>query len=296
MHKKLLVGIITAAMLVPTGVAYAAPEPTTKVELNVEPEQFVAQEVSFDPSTGRTEGLEALRELRAKMWDINPQFRGFGYEGYSGTLRDAAEAEGIDSKAEYMDVTMDSDLAWIAIQRGYEASAVFSHKRPDGSDMATATIESHAVSTESLAAGADSLNTAILRSWGQNELKALQKAKGKSNAQNGHLVNLLHPKQRHYGFSAVSVEGSQYGTYYVGVSSEIPVGDTDSAAHTPAGEQTVTLYRAAKADETPTGLEKKKDTSESDTSEDDTKDTEKTTTSRPIVEVKKLDEIFKPRT
>ncbi|AZA09051.1 CAP domain-containing protein [Corynebacterium pseudopelargi] len=295
MHKKLLVGIITAAMLVPTGVAYAAPEPTTKVELNVEPEQFIAQEVRFDPSTGRTEGLEALRELRGKMWDINPKFQGFGYEGYTGKLRDAAKAEGLNSKAEYMDVTMDADLAWIAIQRAYEASAVFSHKRPDGSDMATATIASHAVSTESLAAATDSLSTAILQSWGQDELKALQQAKGVRNAQNGHLVNLLHPKQRHYGFSALSVEGSEYGTYYVGVSSEVPAGETDSADHTPAGEQTVILHRAAKADETPTGLATAKKAEAADGTKDEAAEDEQANNERPLVEVKKIDEIFKPR-
>lgn len=299
-RKALLTGIVTAGLLFPVGIAHAAPEPTTHVELNVDAKETIAENVQFDPSVGRTEGLQALRELRAKMWDANPQFRGYGFEGYEGTLQDAAEAEGITSKAEYLDVTMDSEYAWIAIQRAYESSTVFSHKRPDGSEMSTATINGHSASTESLAAGTGSLRNTILKTWGEGELKALKDAKGLANGENGHLVNMIHPQQKYYGFGAVEVEGSEYGTYFAGLSSNQAAGSDDGPANTPAGTQTVELHRAPMPSEEPKANSGKDDiTAPSEVESTDAEASEQsespTTQRRPVVEVKELKDIFQSR-
>ncbi|AZA11650.1 hypothetical protein [Corynebacterium gerontici] len=294
--KKWLVGMVATTMVLPTGIAHAAPEPTTHVQINSDKELFESSKASFDPSLARTEGLEALRELRGEMWDKNPAFRGYGYEGYDNDLRAAAFKEGIYTKAQYMDVTIDADYTWIAIQRAYEASEVFAHKRPDGSGIDTATIDGHGSKNESLAADVDSLSEAILKTWGESELKALKKNKGAWNSDNEHLIQLLHPKMRYYGFGAVEVRGSEYGTYYAAISEEKAAGEKADKDNTPEGEQTVTLHRAPTEKEAGKRAEAKAEKSDAANAEDKAQqNTEGASEDRPFVEVKKLEDIIQPR-
>lgn len=248
MKRRAIVATVSAlSMLFPTAIAHAAPDPTTKVELVVPESKFVAEKVTFDPSLGRTEGLAALKELRGYMWDQNPPFKGYGFEGYTGTLRDAAAKVGITTKAQFQNVTADEDANWMAIQRAVEASEVFQHKRPDGSSTKTATRGTKAPHLESLSSGMSSLRSAIVDQWGKGELADLRAQDGVWSDKNGHLVHLIHPNHKHFGFGLVNVGGRYFAA-------AVNVATTSGADTTAGGRQTATIYRAAKPGETPTGI------------------------------------------
>lgn len=246
-----LLAPLTASTLVVTGlagVAYAAPEPVTGVELNVEEPDFVAGVFTYDPARGTTEGLDALKELRGIMWDENPPFK---VAEYTGSLRDAARSRGLDTKRKYQDaVRIDQDLNWVATQRAAEASAHFAHTRPDGTESGTAEKAERSINGESLAAGRESLRQAIVESWGKGELSNLKKADGAWTNGTGHLIHMLDPKHKVYGFGAVYARGAEFGNYYAAVTSP----DFVEAGSTANARVTGYLHRAPLPGETPTGL------------------------------------------
>ncbi|AWB83091.1 hypothetical protein [Corynebacterium liangguodongii] len=250
---------LTATALITTGlpaVASADPDPTTGVELNVAQNQFVGKSVTYDPSAGAREGLAALKELRGYMWDQNPPFRAYNNE-YSGTLQDAARSQGLRTKEAYQNaVSLDEDLTWIATQRAVEASVKFEHKRPDGTDVNTAKRGTVQWSGESLAVGTPNLRDTIINEWGKGELQALRDANGAWNEHNGHLIHMLNPKNRAYGFGAVyDVPGVVFGhygryNYFAAWSSTV----VKTPASTQTGKTTGVIYRAALPGERPTGI------------------------------------------
>lgn len=145
--------------------------------------------------------------------------------------------------------TIDENLNWTAIQRAVEAIAVAGHRRPDGSEAWTATRSGRAFTGESLAFGNVNLRSAIVEGWGKGELNALRASNG-SQEPSGHLHQLINPKNRAYGFGAISAPGTQWGRYLSAVSSENVV----TKASAQGGSRSATIYRAAKPGERPTGV------------------------------------------
>ena len=250
------VGLMTAGL---SAVANAAPDPTTGVELNVDENQFVAGKATFDPGQGRTEGLAAIKELRAYMWEKNPPYRGydFEYQRYTGRLQDAVRAEGM-TKEQYLDVRADENLNWIAIQRAYENGTLFGHDRPNGLDSKTAVRPGVTAPLESVSVGRNNMRNAIVDGLGKGELQALINLGGKfgqdpkSDSHSGHLMHLIHPRHKNFGVGKVYVPGSIYKDHIVVVSSN----DALVPDNTPSGQRTTTLYRAPKPGEKPTGIVK----------------------------------------
>ena len=242
MKRKLAVATAAALSLAfPTAIAGAAPSPTTGVELVKGAENFDTVDASFDPDEGNSVGLPALRELREWAWDANPLYRGYGYEGFKqGTrLQDVARKAGITTKEEYLDITADSDLHWIAIQRAVESSVKFAHQRPDGSSIRTATRGDTTPSLESISAGV-SLRDAIITHWGKNEVAELNRNGGVWSGATGHAVHLLHPNHKVWGFGQVKVPKTIYGLFGAAVNGDMKTDEADG------GDMTSTGVREAK--------------------------------------------------
>lgn len=251
MRPRLMVAAVSAAVALSMSpvVAHAAPAPLTGVELNSPVENSVAVDAQFDAGDAYTVGLQALRQLRGEMWDLNPYFSTDGMDT-STRLRDIAAKYDLDSKEAYANAfTIDHSLTRISVQRAAEQPGGLSHIRPDGTSPWTATVNGDQSWSESLAGGTD-LKGSILKSWGHGELRALNAAKGVSNSDNGHLHMMIDPKFKYYGFGQVYLRGSKYGNYSASQASEKP----GTSTQMPAGEQRVWLYRSAAPNEKPTGL------------------------------------------
>ena len=252
-HKLAVAALAAIALSFPTAIASAAPDPTTGVELNVPQDQFVHGPATANPGIGHTEGLKALKDLRAWAWDTNPLFRGYDFENFGpGTrLQDVARRNGITSKEAYTQIQADENLNWIAIQRAYEASKQFEHIRPDGSSPKTATRGSYQPYLESLAAGPSSLREAVYTQLGTNEIAILNTNGGIADGKTGHAVHLLHPRHKVWGFGRVSVKNTQYGNYVAAVNG-LSLAKEDN---TPSQEKEYTLHRAPVVGEKPNGVE-----------------------------------------
>ncbi|AEI09282.1 putative secreted protein [Corynebacterium resistens DSM 45100] len=253
MKRKLITATVTAvALSLPTAIANAAPAPTTGVELNVSQDQFVSGKATVNPGLGRTEGLQALKDLRAWAWDTNPLFRGYGYENYpAGTrLQDVAKKNGITTKAAYTQIQADENLNWIAIQRAFESAKSFAHQRPDGTDGSTATRHGSAPALESLACGTNqTMRSAIFDGFGRREVAALDQNGGNYSNSTGHAIHVLHPTHKVWGFGQVSISGSKCGNYTAAVNGQsLTKQDT-----TPSETKVYTLHRTPVPGERPTG-------------------------------------------
>ena len=250
-QRRLLVAL-TATAVVTAGlpaIASADPEPTTGVELVVGQDKFVGQQVTYDPASGINEGVAALQELRGYMWDQNPPFVEPSLQG--STLQEVARSAGFTTKEEYQrGFSIDGDLTWTGVQRATEAVAVEGHRRPDGSEAWTAKRNGTPFTSESLGFGAANLRAVIIDGWGKRELQALRASNGSRTDDNGHLHQMINPKNRAYGFGAVTASGTTWTNYYAAASSEKLV----TPANFQGGRRTETLYRAAKAGEQPTGI------------------------------------------
>lgn len=251
MRPRLMVAAVSAAVALSMSpvVAHAAPAPLTGVELNGSVDQSVAVDAQFDAGDAYTVGLQALRQLRGEMWDLNPYFSTDGINT-STRLRDVAAKNDLDTKEAYVNAfSIDHSLTRISVQRAAEQMDGLSHDRPDGTECWSATVDGDQSWSESLAGGTN-LKNSILKSWGHGELRALNAAKGVHNGANGHLHMMLNPKNNYYGFGQVHIKGSKWGTYTASQASKTP----GASPQMPAGEQRVWLYRPAAQNENPTGL------------------------------------------
>ena len=106
-----------------TGVANAAPDPATGVELNVPLNRTVTLDVI---SNQGADVQQALYDIRGEMWDKNVPFEGT-------TLREAASKAGYNNKDAYVNAAkVDSNMSFIAAQRAAETLVWpnLAHKRP----------------------------------------------------------------------------------------------------------------------------------------------------------------------
>lgn len=194
---------IVAAMAVSssifTGIANAAPDPATGVELNVPLNRTVTLDVI---SNQGADVQQLLYDIRGEMWDKNVPFEGT-------TLREAARKAGYNDKGAYVRAArVDSNMSFIAVQRAAETLVLpsLAHKRPtndscqisDCSDVWTAKRNGEQSWGENLSSTAD-LRRSIIQMWGRGEESALRAAKGKSNSKSGHLWLMLNPKYTAYG-------------------------------------------------------------------------------------------------
>lgn len=248
----LATGLVTAAP------ALADPDPTTGVELNVPTSQFVATPVTFDFSDSRTEGIPALKKYRARAWDLNLPFDG-------APIRQQAAKAGLKTKEAYVNaVQSDGGLTRIAIQRATENAYTngLTHDRPTNSSCQlggfdkcksafSATYNGKNGWSENLIYDFTDVGIGhmIYEGWGKGEESALKAANGRLQNNTGHVMNLINPAHRYYGFGYVK---ELNGNRYIGASigSHAPI----EADTLPAGKQTVNLYRAANSGEKPTGI------------------------------------------
>lgn len=247
----LATGLVTAAP------ALADPDPTTGVELNVSTSQFKAVPVTFDFSDSRTKGIPALKDYRARAWDLN-----LPYDGMS--IRQQAAKHGLNSKEAYVNaVQADGGFARIAIQRAAENSdkGAISHSRPTNSTcqlsdrskcahVSSATYQGKGSWAEILAKHSNNvgIRSMIIDQWGKGEEKALRASSGQWTQQNGHVHTLINPELRYFGFGYV--KGSDGWFTGAGFGSNSPI----TSDNLPGGNRTVNLHRAALANETPTGI------------------------------------------
>ena len=182
-----------------TGVANAAPDPATGVELNVPLNRTVTLDVI---SNQGADVQKALYDIRGEMWDKNVPFEGT-------TLREAANKAGYANKDAYVKAAwVDSNMSFIAVQRAAETLVwpSLAHKRPTNdsckisecSSIWTAKRNGERSWGENLSSSAN-LRHSIMQLWGRGEESALRAAKGRPNAQNGHLWLMINPKYTAYG-------------------------------------------------------------------------------------------------
>ncbi|MDY6049719.1 MAG: hypothetical protein SPI77_04040 [Corynebacterium sp.] len=126
-------------------------------------DQTTAVEATYNPAASRTIGIDALKELRAKVWDLNPPYKEEGWINFdietiqplpslsslhinpltgeqvqtlwNETLQDAARSVGITTKEQYLNVISDPVMVAIAVQRAVEESVLtdhtyYDHNRP----------------------------------------------------------------------------------------------------------------------------------------------------------------------
>lgn len=260
MSRYRFTAALTASMLatglVTASPALADPDPTTGVELNVPTSQFKATRVTVDLSDSRNEGIPALKEYRARAWDINLPFDG-------SSIRQQAAKHGLRTKEAYVNaVQSDGGLTRIAVQRAAENSYTgkIKHERPTSSECqigapaACASIWSAKYKGqqgwhENLAKHSNNvgIRSMIIDQWGKGEEAGLIAANGAYSG-GGHLHALINPAHRYYGFGYVK------GTdgWYTGAStsSSSPI----EADNLPSGTKTINLYRAATDGEKSTGI------------------------------------------
>lgn len=250
--SMLATGLVTASP------ALADPDPTTGVELNVPTSQFKAIPVTFDFSDSRTEGIEALKKYRARAWDLDLPFEG-------QSIRELARKSGLNTKEAYVNaVQSDGGLTRIAVQRAAENAYTrgLTHTRPTNSSCQlssadacgnafSATYNGHNGWSENLIYQPTDVGIGymIYEGWGKGEESPLKATNGTFQNNTGHVMNLINPAHRYYGFGYVK---ELNGNKYIGASigSHAPI-EEDTL---PAGKQTVNLYRAAVSGETPTGI------------------------------------------
>lgn len=168
--------------------------------------------------TRATMWLNQYRELRGKMWDLNPPFT--EVLGQPAPLQTVAAKYGLDTKEKYMNaVQWDLTLEQEAIQRAAEASIYTSHDRPDGSSSDAVIVPGNpADRSENLAWGArpnqafDAWSTLPIVG-GQSEYDWLIASNGYFNSGNGHLWTILDPTIQSFGVShATNVNGANHTT------------------------------------------------------------------------------------
>lgn len=199
--KKLTAAVAALAVSssIFTGVANAAPDPATGVELNVPLSRTVTLDVI---SNQGADVQKALYDIRGEMWDRNVPFEGT-------TLREAARKAGYNNKDVYVNAArVDSNMSFIAAQRAAETLVwpSLAHKRPtndsceisDCASVWSATRNGEQSWGENLSSSAN-LRYSIMELWGRGEESALRAAKGHPNDQNGHLWLMINPKYTAYG-------------------------------------------------------------------------------------------------
>lgn len=199
--KKLTAAVAALAVSssIFTGVANAAPDPATGVELNVPLSRTVTLDVI---SNQGADVQKALYDIRGEMWDRNVPFEGT-------TLREAARKAGYNNKDVYVNAArVDSNVSFIAAQRAAETLVwpSLAHKRPtndfceisDCASVWSATRNGEQSWGENLSSSAN-LRYSIMELWGRGEESALRAAKGHPNDQNGHLWLMINPKYTAYG-------------------------------------------------------------------------------------------------
>lgn len=266
MRPRLIVSAVftTVAVSLSPVVAHAAPAPVTGVGLNGPENKSVAVDAQFNPDDAYTVGLQALRQLRGEMWDLNPRFT-LHLNSKPTHLQDIAAEYRLNNKQEYVNgFSIDHTLTRIAIQRAveetgskdYTQTRKANHIRPDGTDfwkaMVNPTFEDEAQTVEEALDAGSNLRDSILNRWGRSQLDGLNKVGGHSKYESVYLHLLLNPQYRYYGFAQVSIPGSKHGTYTVAEANTVPHKGTKM----PTGEQRVWLYRPAAPGEKPTGLRK----------------------------------------
>ncbi|GAB3072746.1 hypothetical protein [Corynebacterium aquatimens] len=253
--------------------AHAAKEPTTGVELNHPLTQTIGHRAMFDYADGE-QGFQAMRDLRASMWDKNPPFKlrwirpgGNRLEDFGPRLQDVARAFGYNTKEKYVNaVKYDHGLSIIAVQRSVEASAKWGHERPYNNTCtlpAKQCADEHSATINGVGAmqniyrirgGSQSMRNIVLNNWGgTKEYDSLVRHNGNWYAggkddQNGHLFQLLNPVNTYMGFGVAQVDGT--GTYAANSLNDKPTG----VKSYPRGLQSKTIYRAAMPHERPTGI------------------------------------------
>lgn len=242
----------TALVLAPAASADRAPG--TGVELNQPADQVVAVEAKFDWGKDQREGMEALRELRGRVWDQNVPFRDDRYPGVT-TIRDAAAAEGFHSREAYVNgVENDYGYSMVALQRSIEEQHFYGigmdHTRPYNStcygncgNAFTATILGRSPSAENIHSVADI--SVAMRGWGVKELPALQLARGEWNTSNGHVHSLINPANRYVGFAAAFTRTGESSVAILGTEF------SGGACNKLDRPQIEVLYRPANGRETP---------------------------------------------
>ena len=261
--RLMVVAVSTAVALSMSPVlAHAAPAPVTGVGLNGPVNKSVAVDAQFDAGVSYTVGLQALRQLRGEMWDLNPHF-GLHAQPFSTRLRDAAAIYHLNTKEEYVNAfTINHTLTRIAVQRAVEETGSMdftqtrkeNHERPDGTNYWDSKVNpAHPDEEQSVAEALDAgnnLRDSILNRWGHDQLSGLNKVGGLSKYESVYLHLLLDPRHRYFGFAQVHVAGSKHGTYTVAEAG----GVSRKSTKMPAGEKRVWLYRPAAPGEKPTGL------------------------------------------
>ncbi|STC69891.1 hypothetical protein [Corynebacterium pilosum] len=264
-----------AVALSPMNVASAQPaqkEPAlgTGVLLNITMDQTIGVTATFNPADSRNVGIPALKRLRGEMWDLNPPFVD-DWNGWNGTLRDAARSQGLTTKEAYVNaVYSDPAMVPIAVQRAVEESArgsELNHDRPYNQSClahspaasckksTTATFNGEKMRGENLAWGSHSyaLTEIIHQGWGHGEYQRLLASNGRWASGNGHLWVLLSPANYGFGFSHVTTQGGAYP-----VAAATAISDRKQSRPDRSLDQRITrtMYRPAAMHETPTGLER----------------------------------------
>ncbi|WP_048379988.1 hypothetical protein [Corynebacterium renale] len=144
MKKRFLA--LTAAVAVACGLAapaHAATAPTTGVELN--DGIRVTSTLELNQKTSRDAALKAVREARAHYYDDNIVFEGI-------SLQNAVMSAGL-TRDDYVNISWDPALERIAIQRTAEElySGSIDHRRPDGSEIWSATYKEPRVGVKTCA-------------------------------------------------------------------------------------------------------------------------------------------------
>ena len=162
----------------------------------------VSVRVSLDQPKVREDSLRLIREYRAEAYD----------EGIvtlpAGMTRD-----------EYLTgFGWDAGLEQIAVQRGLEANLVVSHTRPNGESCFSAKTDTTTSYGEILAWPGRSIATGF-SIWKTEKADYIKKIHGESGyGETGHYEALINPRNTAYGFAAVTVPGSHYGSCACGES------------------------------------------------------------------------------
>lgn len=174
--------------------------------------------------------LEALRNVRAKMWDENIAYTMDQSNPNNMTLRDYLKTQGINSKEQYLkSITWSTDHEKLAVQRGFEVKLNgLNHNRPDGSSYDSAVLPNGTkTASEIIACNNMAMDPQIaINQWTFNprarynnmsEYDLLKESNGVYNNKNGHMHIMLDPSFKTIGFASVNSNGDYYGVAEFGI-------------------------------------------------------------------------------
>lgn len=248
--------------------AHAVPEQSTGVETNHPASALIGQKVSFDYASAE-EGLKALRELRAKMWDENPYIKIRVMEDdypvpKNGNLQNLAVEAGLKSKDEYVNAAqLDGGYVQMAVQLAAEVPNGPGTLRPFNSRCELVALGGGASDCQEVdTASVNGVSPDGAISFATNSQAPFDFF---TSAPLGQKIALVNPFNSRFGFSAASVEYSPAESRHV---TTVTYGSEKTSvdfATFKTGQRDVTIYRAARSqslgsgkNETPTGFDPSK--------------------------------------